>query len=162
MICKKRSPCASGPPLLGPMSWEKITEIGSKARRYWVGRSVAFVSAWAEIDAPNHAAVIPSSISQRRRDRRLCMLLSFGVRVKETGIYRILCVCEASRQTVCLDRLRNPRVRGGSSGVDVGLKNVCLFRRHGVKGAKLPCGVWGEPPPKTPIESISTAQPPMV
>ncbi len=41
---------------------------------------------------------------------------------------------------------KKPRVRAVSSDRVVGLKNDRAFRLHGVKGAKLPCGVWGETP----------------
>lgn len=40
------------------------------------------------------------------------------------------------------------RVRAISSDAVVGLKNVCWFRRYGVKGAETPCRVWGGTPRK--------------
>jgi len=39
------------------------------------------------------------------------------------------------RLEMWLIRLSKPRVRSISSGAVVGLKNVCSFRRYGVKGA---------------------------
>ncbi|MCK6513070.1 hypothetical protein L6R29_24330 [Myxococcota bacterium] len=47
-----------------------------------------------------------------------------------------------------LTQWETPRVRDTSSGRAVCLKNACSFRQHRVKGAVLPCGVWGETPQK--------------
>ncbi len=46
----------------------------------------------------------------------------------------------------CELRRRKRRVHAPSSGAVVGLKNVCSSAEDGVKGAKLPCGVWGGTP----------------
>jgi len=48
----------------------------------------------------------------------------------------------------CELRRRKSRVRAPPSDGAVALKDLCSLRLHGVKGAKLPCGVWGGTPPK--------------
>ena len=53
---------------------------------------------------------------------------------------------------LCSLYAKKSRVRATTSGNAVGLKNDCSPRRYGVKGAKLPCGVWGETPPIKPNE----------
>ena len=43
-------------------------------------------------------------------------------------------------------KVSKSRVRNSPSGAVIGVKNLCLFRQQGVKGAVLPCGAWGKAP----------------